>query len=106
MISRERGPARRFRLEACGRGATATGYITVALHDLAPGTYPLTLTGTSGSLRHAVALTLAKPRHSARTSTLTVRTTRSAKRGTFTITIRGTSGSLDHQVTATLVVRS
>jgi len=45
------------------------------------------------------------PAGSPGSSTLTVKTKRSAPRGTYTLQITGTSGSLVHEAAATLTIR-
>ncbi|WP_028067700.1 S8 family serine peptidase [Solirubrobacter soli] len=141
-----------------GSGTSQLKVTTAA--TLAPGTYPLIVTGTSGALTHTVGATLIvmdfgvtatpasasvvagqntsitiavssaggfagsvalsvtglpsgvtasfvpTPLQAPGSSTLTVRTTRTATRGTSTLTITGTSGSLVHRATVTLTVRS
>jgi subtilisin family serine protease len=144
-------------------GAGASQLTVTPAASLAPGSYPLTVTGTSGSLAHTTAVTLvvaAVPDFTLSlapgsatvvagqataytvtvspiagftgtvtlaasglgsgatatfapssvrppgTSTLTVRTIRTATRGTFTLKVTGKSGTLTRQATATLVVRS
>lgn len=145
-------------------GGAGTAQLTLTTSaSLAPGTYSLTATGTSGALVHTakVALTVTAPPDfglsvtpssatataglsasatvsvsslrgfagsvavsasglpsgatatfsrtpvtAPGSSTLTIRTTRTATRGTFSIIIRGTSGTLVHQATLTLTIRT
>jgi uncharacterized membrane protein len=84
------------------RGKSANYTVGVSVVGGSVGKVSLSVAGLPAG---TTAVFLPNPVASPGSSTLTVKTTSSAKRGTYTLRITGTSGSLGHMATATLTVR-
>jgi subtilisin family serine protease len=87
---------------AVSRGKSASYTVGVSVAGGSVGNVSLTVAGLPAGV---TAVFSPNPVASPGSSTLTVKTTSSAKRGTYPLRITGASGSLAHQATATLTVR-